>query len=164
MAKIKKYTTIFCQFLLILFLPLLANYPSFLANNYHKNSFFSNFILAQINLLQNKANAFAPEEKLANQQDEKRAKKLFLKVKCLSCQGQVIESSNSNFAISMRQFIRQQISQGFSDEQIINQLITQFGEEVISAKQFNNYSLFFWLILLFFSFFLALFFLLKLAK
>ena len=66
----------------------------------------------------NSAFALNPETRLSNQEDENRAMNLFLQVRCLVCNGQVIENSDSKFAFDVRALIREQISQGKSDDDI----------------------------------------------
>ncbi|MDA0902387.1 MAG: cytochrome c-type biogenesis protein CcmH, partial [Proteobacteria bacterium] len=45
--------------------------------------------------------AFAPEEQLPAAQEE-RAKNLFMRVKCLVCDGQVIAASDTEIAYNLR--------------------------------------------------------------
>lgn len=89
------------------------------------------------------SNAFAlsPEAKLADEALEQRAMKLFLEVRCLVCNGQVIENSDTEFSFQMRKLIRQKISSGESDQQIKTELSKEFGEDILTEPQ--NFSKFF---------------------
>ena len=102
------------------------------------------------------ARAIAPESRLVNQALEERAMKLFLKIRCLTCQGQVIENSDSDFAHQIRRFVRKEIELGSSDEEIIAKLIENFGADIIADGNVKN-NLFLWLMPLVFAIVLLIF-------
>ena len=87
--------------------------------------------------------ALRVEEKLPAKQED-RAINLFLKVRCLVCNGQVIENSDAEFAFEMRKLIRKKITQGTTDQEIRNYLTTNFGEEILTDldSKKENYILF----------------------
>ena len=58
---------------------------------------------------------------------------LFLEVKCLTCNGQVIENSESEFAFQMRNLIRQKILDGKSDDEIKSDLKAEFGDNILTS-------------------------------
>jgi cytochrome c-type biogenesis protein CcmH len=60
---------------------------------------------------------------------------LFLQVRCLVCNGQVIENSDSKFAFDVRSLIREQISQGKSDDDIKENLVATFGEDILNQPK-----------------------------
>jgi len=82
--------------------------------------------------------ALSPEEKLANESDEQRAMALFLEVRCLVCNGQVIENSDSEFSFQMRKNIRQKISKGKTDEEIRSELVAEFGDDILTKPSGKN--------------------------
>lgn len=86
------------------------------------------------------ANSFAlsPEKRLVDENLEQRAVALFKQVRCLVCQGQVIESSDTEFSASMRELIRKKISAGEKDAEIKTQLITEFGEDILLKSGEEN--------------------------
>jgi cytochrome c-type biogenesis protein CcmH len=90
--------------------------------------------------------ALAPEQRLADDKDEKRAFNLFTEVKCLVCEAQTIDSSSSEFAYQLRQLIRQKILDHKSDEQIKAELIDEFGEDVITSSSLNKRNYLLWLL------------------
>ena len=102
------------------------------------------------------ARAIAPESRLVNQAQEERAMKLFLKIRCLTCQGQVIENSDSDFAHQIRHFVRKEIELGSSDKEIIAKLIENFGADIIADGNVKN-NLFLWLMPLVFAIVLLIF-------
>jgi len=89
--------------------------------------------------------ALSPEIKLADEAQEQRAMNLFLEVRCLVCNGQVIENSDTEFSFEMRKLIREKIKKGESDKQIKAQLVSEFGENILTEPQ-NFTKIFLWLV------------------
>ena len=87
----------------------------------------------------NYALALSPEERLNNPIQEQQAQKLFLQVKCLTCKGQVIENSDSDFAYSLRNFIRKEIKNGKSEAEIKELLIKNFGSHILISSNTKIY-------------------------
>ncbi len=78
--------------------------------------------------------AISPELHLDDPSLEQRAMKLFLEVKCLVCQGQAIESSNTEFSRQMRKFIRKKISEQKTDQEIKDELVKEFGDQILLSS------------------------------
>jgi cytochrome c-type biogenesis protein CcmH len=95
--------------------------------------FFTNSVF-----LINSSQALNPEARLSNPDDENRAMNLFLQVRCLVCNGQVIENSDSKFAFDVRSLIREQISQGKSDDDIKENLVATFGEDILNQPKTSS--------------------------
>ena len=108
-------------------------------NFYHKFFikilFFLSFFVVNSVFLVYSAQALNPEIRLSNPDDENRAMNLFLQVRCLVCNGQVIENSDSKFAFDVRSLIREQISQGKSDDDIKENLVATFGEDILNQPK-----------------------------
>ena len=102
------------------------------------------------------ANALSPEARLTDETQENRAMNLFLEVRCLVCQGQVIESSDTEFSFQMRKLIRTKISQGKSDEEIKADLVNEFGENILIKPNLKSQFLL-WFLPLIFAIFLGIF-------
>ena len=62
---------------------------------------------------------------------EQRARDLQRKLRCLVCQGESIDDSNSPFAADVRQLVRQQIAEGKSDQQIQDFLVARYGNFIL---------------------------------
>ncbi len=90
--------------------------------------------------------ALAPENHLADEIQEQRAMKLFLEVRCLVCQGQVIENSNTEFSLEMRKLIRQKIHDGKSDDEIRDDLVQEFGSDILVYSGFRKNDFLLWLL------------------
>ena len=52
-------------------------------------------------------------------------------LRCLVCQGESIDESNSPFAADVRHLVRQQIAQGQSDRQIQDFLVARYGDFIL---------------------------------
>ncbi len=63
---------------------------------------------------------------------------LFLEVRCLVCNGQVIENSDSEFSYQMRKNIRQKIATGKTDDEIRAELTQEFGENILTKPSNKN--------------------------
>ena len=83
--------------------------------------------------------ALSTENRLTDPALEARAMNLFLIVKCMVCNGQVIENSDTKFAHDLRQYIRQKITDGLSDEEIKSNLIEKFGDEILMEPQNSHF-------------------------
>lgn len=90
--------------------------------------------------------ALNPESHLPDDIQEERAMKLFLEVRCLVCNGQVVENSNTAFAFEMRKLIRQKISEGKSDASIKHDLIKEFGADILVYSEFGKNNFLLWLL------------------
>ena len=106
------------------------------------------FLLLFCTLLTFSANALSPENRLKNPAQETRAMNLFLEVRCLVCNGQVIENSDSEFSYEMRALIRDKIKSGKSDEEIKTELVKKFGEDILVSSRVWSVSLILSLIIL----------------
>ena len=98
--------------------------------------------------------ALSPETHLADEAQEQRARNLFLEVRCLVCEGQVIESSATEFSFEMRKLIRKKISEGKSDKEIKAELVAEFGEDILTSTDFGKNNFMLWLLPLLFAVFL----------
>ncbi len=72
----------------------------------------------------------AADTPLTNAAQELRAKALFHELRCMVCEGQSLADSHAQMAIQMRQLIRSQITQGMSDDAILDFFVQRYGNEV----------------------------------
>lgn len=107
-------------------------------------------IFLAIFLISFPAFALSPEDKLPNERQEQRAMELFLEVRCLVCNGQVIENSDTEFSFEMRKNIRERISTGKSNEEIKAELVQEFGENILT-KPSNKNKIILWILPLIFG-------------
>ena len=92
-----------------------------------------------------RAIAVEPSEILSNSQLEDRARKLSSNIRCLVCQNENIDSSDSEFAKDIRLFIRDQLVEGRSDREIEKFLVSKYGTYILFKPQFARYNIFLYL-------------------
>jgi cytochrome c-type biogenesis protein CcmH len=88
-------------------------------------------------------NAFTLDDKLSNESMEKRAINLFTIIRCPICSGESLSESGSQLAYDMRKIIRKKISDGYTDEEIISELKSSYGDAIIVTPpmKFSTYIL-----------------------
>ena len=67
-------------------------------------------------------------------------------IRCLICQGQSIYDSNSEFALSMRVYIKDQIDKGISERQIYNLLVKKYGQWIVYDPGYSKKTFLLWFI------------------
>ena len=75
---------------------------------------------------------------------EARAKSLQKELRCLVCQGQSIDESNAPLAADLRRLIRQQMQQGWPDDQIKDFLVARYGAFVLMKPPVREDTFFLW--------------------
>ena len=89
--------------------------------------------------------AVEPSEILSNLELEERARNLSSNIRCLVCQNENIDSSESEFAKDIRLFIRDQLVKGLSDREIEKFLVSKYGTYILLKPQFVGYNIFLYL-------------------
>ncbi|MDD9361949.1 MAG: cytochrome c-type biogenesis protein CcmH, partial [Anaplasma sp.] len=105
----------------------------------------------------------ANEDFLSKNQDS-RAIKLFKMTKCMTCSGESLYESQSAFAVEMRSFIRRQIINGMTDEQILDSLKQRYGRAILSDIPYNADTYFLWITPIFMAVIITAFMALKLRR
>jgi len=72
-----------------------------------------------------------PLESFSDPVTEARARDLQRQLRCLVCQGESVDDSNSDFSADIRHLVRQQIAQGRSDQQIEDFLVERYGDFIL---------------------------------
>ncbi|MFW8603644.1 cytochrome c-type biogenesis protein CcmH [Rhizobium leguminosarum] len=90
-------------------------------------------LLLAFALLLMAAPAFAvnPDEVLADPALEARARALSAELRCMVCQNQSIDDSNADLAKDLRLLVRERITDGDSDEAVLNYIVSRYGEFVL---------------------------------
>ena len=93
------------------------------------------------------SNAFAvePSEILNDAKLEDRARNLSSNIRCLVCQNENIDSSESEFAKDLRLFIREQLVEGRTDDEIEEFLVSKYGSFILFKPEFTGYNVFLYL-------------------
>tara|TARA_B100000929_G_scaffold68121_2_gene51953 strand:+ start:1387 stop:1782 length:396 start_codon:yes stop_codon:yes gene_type:complete len=98
------------------------------------------FILILIGLFFSINNSYSKEDHL----DE--LKKISKNIRCLICQGQSIDDSNSDFAINIKYVILKKLNKGSSEDEIYDFLKSKYGDWIVYKPEFKLYNLLLWLI------------------
>ena len=89
--------------------------------------------------------AVEPDEILNDPVLEERARKISQDLRCLVCQNQSIDDSNAPLAKDLRILVRKRLTEGDSDEDVINFLVARYGEFVLLRPRFAPHTLILWL-------------------
>ncbi len=84
-----------------------------------------------------KAFAVNPDEMLPDPAMEGRARTLSTELRCMVCQNQSIDDSNAELAKDLRLLVRDRIKVGDSDEQVLNYIVSRYGEFVLLKPRFS---------------------------
>ena len=95
--------------------------------------------------LASRAFAVEPSEILSDAKLEDRARNLSSNIRCLVCQNENIDSSESEFAKDLRLFIREQLVEGRTDDEIEKFLVSKYGSYILFMPEFTGYNIFLYL-------------------
>lgn len=101
------------------------------------------FALALVTALP--AQAVQPDEILANPVLEKRARDVGRHLRCVVCQNQSIDDSNSDLARDMRILVRKRLMAGASDAEVIDYMVSRYGDYVLLDPPFKATTYVLWL-------------------
>ena len=73
-----------------------------------------------------------------------RAVRLGEKLRCLVCQNQTIGDSNAELAVDLRRQVREQIAAGKSDAEIVDYMVTRYGDFVLYQPPVKGTTLLLW--------------------
>lgn len=89
--------------------------------------------------------AVNPDEVLKDPALEKRARALSLELRCLVCQNQSIDDSDAQLAKDLRILVRERLTAGDTDKQVIDYIVARYGEFVLLKPRFASHTLILWL-------------------
>ena len=75
--------------------------------------------------------AVQPDEVLSDPALEARARAISKELRCMVCQNESIDDSEAPLARDLRVLVRERLKAGDSDQQIINFLVSRYGEFVL---------------------------------
>ena len=90
------------------------------------------------------AHAVEPDEILGDPQLERRARALSANLRCLVCQNQSIDDSDAPLARDLRILVRERLSAGASDSQVIDFIVARYGEFVLLKPRLGPATLLLW--------------------
>ena len=89
--------------------------------------------------------AVQPEEMLADPVLEARARAISKEVRCLVCRNESIDDSNAGLARDLRLLVRERLTAGDSDAEVLNYLVERYGEFVLLKPRFSIANAALWL-------------------
>ncbi len=75
---------------------------------------------------------------------EKRMIGLAQNLRCLVCQNESLASSHSGLAEDLRREVREQMTKGMTDQEIIDYLVSRYGDFVLFDPPVKRYTLVLW--------------------
>jgi cytochrome c-type biogenesis protein CcmH len=89
--------------------------------------------------------AIQPDEIMKDQVLEARARTLYRELRCMVCQGQSIDDSEADLAHDLRQLVRERLTEGDSDSQVLDFMVQRYGEFVLLRPRFAWHNAVLWL-------------------
>jgi cytochrome c-type biogenesis protein CcmH len=102
-------------------------------------------IAVAFSLLGGPALAVQPDEVLKDTTVESRARALSQELRCMVCQNQSIDDSDAPLAKDLRVLVRERLTAGDTDNQVIDFLVARYGEFVLLKPRFSAHTLLLWL-------------------
>ena len=103
-------------------------------------------LLLVIAMVLSAAPAFAvnPDEVLADPALEARARAISAELRCMVCQNQSIDDSNAELAKDLRLLVRERLTDGDTNEQVVNYIVSRYGEFVLLKPCFETKTILLW--------------------
>lgn len=90
------------------------------------------------------AQAVQPDEILKDPLMEARARDLSRELRCMVCQNQWIDNSEAPLARDLRLLVRERLTKGDSDQQVLDFLVSRYGEFVLLKPPLKWHTLVLW--------------------
>jgi cytochrome c-type biogenesis protein CcmH len=100
--------------------------------------------LAIVAMVMTTAYAVQPDEIMSDAVKEARARDLSRELRCMVCQNQSIDDSEAPLARDLRLLVRERIAAGDSDAQVIDFLVSRYGEFVLLKPRLNSHTWLLW--------------------
>lgn len=91
------------------------------------------------------AQAVEPDEILKDPALEERAREVGKQLRCVVCQNQAIDDSNAELARDMRILVRDRITAGDSNDEVIAYMVDRYGDFVLLDPPFKASTLVLWI-------------------
>ena len=89
--------------------------------------------------------AVQPDEMLADPAQEARAREISAGLRCLVCRNESIDESNADLARDLRILVRERITAGDSNAQVVQYLVDRYGEYVLLKPTTGGANLILWI-------------------
>ncbi len=88
--------------------------------------------------------AVEPDEVLTDPVQEARAREVSTELRCLVCRNENIDSSNAGIAKDLRILVRERITAGDTNEQVIDFVVDRYGEYVLLKPKMSFQNIILW--------------------
>jgi len=88
--------------------------------------------------------AYEPDEVLKDPALEARARALSAELRCMVCQNQSIDDSNAPLAKDLRLLVRERLTAGDTDEEVIDFVVARYGEFVLLRPRMAPHTYVLW--------------------
>lgn len=102
------------------------------------------YILVALLLMPLAARAVEPSEILADPRLESRARALSANLRCLVCQNQSIDDSNAPLAKDLRVIVRERLTAGDTDSQVMDYLVARYGDFILLSPPLKAGTILLW--------------------
>jgi len=103
------------------------------------------YALLAVLLLSTPLAAVQPDEILADPDLEARAREISTQLRCLVCRNENIDDSNADLARDLRILVRERLTAGDTDDQVIAFMVSRYGEFVLLKPTFGGGNIVLWL-------------------
>ena len=90
------------------------------------------------------AMAVEPDEILSDPKLEARAREVSVNLRCLVCQNQSIDDSDAELAKDLRVLVRERLTKGDTNEQVVSYIVDRFGEYVLLKPRMGVHTMILW--------------------
>jgi len=90
------------------------------------------------------AMAVEPGEILSDPKLEARAREISVNLRCLVCQNQSIDDSDAELAKDLRVLVRERLTKGDTNEQVLNYIVDRYGEFVLLKPRMGKHTFILW--------------------
>ena len=98
-----------------------------------------------IGLTASVAGAVEPDEVLEDPVLESRAREIGKELRCLVCQNQSIDDSDADLARDLRVLVRERLTNGDSNRQVVDYVVSRYGDFVLLNPPFKTATYALWL-------------------
>ena len=88
---------------------------------------------------------FFSQNIFADENLDKKAREINKKIRCVVCQSQSIDDSDSILARDLRLLIKEKLEEGKNEKEITDYLVERYGEFILLKPRFNFNTYFLWL-------------------
>jgi cytochrome c-type biogenesis protein CcmH len=88
--------------------------------------------------------AVRPDEILADPALEARARTISAELRCMVCQNQSIDESDADLAHDLRVLVRERLTAGDTDDEVIDFIVARYGEFVLLKPRFSARNALLW--------------------